>query len=106
MALEAIWRRHPDAEVAELMAEGIAQLQMGRHALQGALQTFERIVRRAPSFAEGWNKLATCQYLLKQCASVLSIDATRLLLYGMRFWLADAEWLPASTRAPQPALLA
>jgi hypothetical protein len=70
VALETIWGKHPsDGRVNELMKEGIAQLHMGAHGLDGAHKTFDLIVKMSPSFAEGWNKLATVQYLLRMCDS-------------------------------------
>ena len=66
-ALEAriwqIWLRSPEAEVNHLMAGGIRRMDRGR--LAEARDAFAEITRLAPNFAEGWNKLATVNYLLR-----------------------------------------
>lgn len=66
-ALEAriwrIWLRSPEAKVNHLMAGGIRR--MDRGGLAEARDAFAEITRLAPKFAEGWNKLATVDYLLR-----------------------------------------
>jgi tetratricopeptide (TPR) repeat protein len=61
-AMWEIWSRSGDAEVDQLFALGLAQMN-GREA-DAAVETFSRIIRRRPEFAEGWNKRATLYYLL------------------------------------------
>ncbi|MGH7314031.1 MAG: tetratricopeptide repeat protein, partial [Candidatus Rokuibacteriota bacterium] len=57
-----IWSRSGDEEVDRLFAVGIEQMTV-REA-EAAVETFSRIIRRRPDFAEGWNKRATLYYLL------------------------------------------
>ena len=71
-----LWTRSGDAAIDRLMAEGIGQMQSGRH--REAIATFSDIIRRKPAFAEGWNKRATVLYLagdyqrsLRDCDEVL-----------------------------------
>ena len=61
-AIWQIWSRSGDPQVDALFARGIGQLQAA--ALDEALVTFSKIVRRKPAFAEGWNKRATIYFLL------------------------------------------
>ena len=75
-ALWRIWSRSGDAAIDRALARGVQQMQGGD--LPAALATFDDIVRRAPAFAEGWNKRATVRYLLgddeaslKDCDEVL-----------------------------------
>jgi tetratricopeptide (TPR) repeat protein len=56
-----VWLRSGDEDIDTLMEQGIAA--MGRRNYDAALATFDRIVDRAPDFAEGWNKRATVHYL-------------------------------------------
>jgi len=56
-----LWGRSGDAAVDRLMAEGIEQMQQARFA--EAIAVFSEVIRRAPAFAEGWNKRATVHYL-------------------------------------------
>src|SRR6185503_18389513 len=56
-----LWSRSGDAAVDRLMAEGIEQMQQARFAQ--AIAVFSEVIRRAPAFAEGWNKRATVRYL-------------------------------------------
>lgn len=56
-----LWSRSGDAAIDRLMAAGVEQMQAGRH--KEAIATFSEVIRRKPSFAEGWNKRATVHYL-------------------------------------------
>jgi tetratricopeptide (TPR) repeat protein len=63
-AIWRIWSRSGDPAIDRLFARGLAQMQAS--ALDDALATFNEIVRRKPTFAEGWNKRATVYFLLGQ----------------------------------------
>jgi tetratricopeptide (TPR) repeat protein len=70
-----IWIESDDGEANRLMHGGIAAMASRQHAL--ALDFFDRLVERAPGFAEGWNKRATVYYLMGNYrASVLDIERT------------------------------
>ena len=56
-----LWSRSGEAEIDRLMAAGVEQMQEGRY--QESIATFSEVIRRKPSFAEGWNKRATVHYL-------------------------------------------
>ena len=71
-----LWSRSGETEIDRLMAAGVEQMQAGRH--QEAVATFSEVIRRKPSYAEGWNKRATVHYLagdyprsLADCGEVL-----------------------------------
>lgn len=75
-ALWRIWSRSGDRAIDALQLRGVEQMEAGQ--LAESLQTFSEIVRRKPSFAEGWNKRATVLFLmgryeasLKDCDEVL-----------------------------------
>ena len=73
-----VWLQSDDAAVNRLMEQGVLALQ-GQHYAT-ALQVFDRMVERAPEFAEGWNKRATVHYLMGNWrASVLDIQRTLAL---------------------------
>ena len=55
-----IWIEHPDADVSDWMRRGMGAMNDGD--LAAANEAFERVVRLAPDFAEGWNKRATVRY--------------------------------------------
>jgi tetratricopeptide (TPR) repeat protein len=70
-----IWIESDDRLANRLMQAGIEAMTGGQHEL--ALQYFDRLVERAPDFAEGWNKRATTYYLMEEYeASVLDIERT------------------------------
>jgi tetratricopeptide (TPR) repeat protein len=70
-----IWIESDDSLVNRLMRNGIQAMATRQHGL--ALQYFDRLVERAPDFAEGWNKRATVHYLMDDYeASVLDIERT------------------------------
>ena len=59
----AIWLESSDKNVTLLMEEGVDRMNVGDHG--AALQAFDKIVKIAPDFAEGWNKRATVHYLME-----------------------------------------
>jgi tetratricopeptide (TPR) repeat protein len=70
-----IWIESDDMLANRLMQGGIQAMVTRQHAL--ALEYFDRLVERAPDFAEGWNKRATVHYLMEDYrASVLDIERT------------------------------
>jgi tetratricopeptide (TPR) repeat protein len=60
-ALWRLWSHAGIAEVDDLFARGVAALNGQR--LAEAEAVFDRIIARAPHFAEGWNKRATVRYV-------------------------------------------
>jgi tetratricopeptide (TPR) repeat protein len=70
-----IWTECDDSQADRLMQDGLQAMAARQHGL--ALQYFDRLVERAPEFAEGWNKRATVHYLMDDYeASVLDIERT------------------------------
>ncbi|MEW5298713.1 MAG: hypothetical protein WDW38_000541 [Sanguina aurantia] len=67
-AMWAVFMHSPDPAVNELMREGMRHMST-RSTLPKALEVFERMVRLAPSFAEGYNKRATVLYSMEQYAA-------------------------------------
>lgn len=57
----AIWFLNPDATVNRMMAKGGALIRERR--LAEAVVQFSAVVRRAPNFAEGWNRRAVARFL-------------------------------------------
>ena len=57
-----LWLHSDVKAVNRLMAQGVIAMQRG--ALDRALDRFDEITRRAPDFAEGWNKRATVLYMM------------------------------------------
>jgi tetratricopeptide (TPR) repeat protein len=70
-----IWLRSSKPQVNALMEGGIRRMDGGE--LAKARDVFAEITRLAPKFAEGWNKLATVNFLLRDYnASALDIART------------------------------
>lgn len=74
-----VWSRSGDAETDRLLASGSRQMGAGQH--KRAIETFGRVIRRQPAFAEGWNKRATAYFLagdyrksLADCDEVLRLN--------------------------------
>jgi tetratricopeptide (TPR) repeat protein len=65
-----LWSRSGDAEIDQLMARGVEEMQSGR--LGEAIGTFGEVIGRRPGFAEGWNKRATAYYLAGEHAKSLA----------------------------------
>ena len=76
--IRADWNKHPDAEITRLISEGESSI--GAREYGRAMEIYTRITEKAPEFAEGWNKLATVSFLVRDHAhSVLYIQKTLAL---------------------------
>ncbi len=77
-AIWRIWHESGSAEIDALMVRGLRA--MGARDLPAALAAFDEMVRRAPRFAEAWNKRATVNYMMGRFAdSAADIDRTLAL---------------------------
>jgi tetratricopeptide (TPR) repeat protein len=79
----AIWMRSDDDEVNRLMEAGTLAMQASQY--DAALAAFNRIVDKAPDFAEGWNKRATVFYLMGNYPASLADIARTLKLEPRHF---------------------
>jgi tetratricopeptide (TPR) repeat protein len=61
LAIWAVWSRSGDQKIDALLAQGTLAMNSGQFEI--ALESFNRVVRQKPDFAEGWNKRATLYYL-------------------------------------------
>ena len=61
-SLWQVWSRSGDPEGDRLFQQGLDQ--MNQQDFGEAIETFSQIIRKMPSFAEGWNKRATLYYLI------------------------------------------
>ena len=61
-ALWELWSRSGDDATDRLFAVGVEQMRL--HQPEAAAETFTRVIRQRPDFAEGWNKRATVYYIL------------------------------------------
>ena len=59
--LWVLWGRSGDDEIDALMAKGAEEMQERR--FPAAIATLSEVIRRKPSFAEGWNRRATVFFL-------------------------------------------
>lgn len=72
-AIWEIWSESGSKDLDRLMLEGMAAMAIRDYAT--AMTDFDEVTRRAPQFAEGWNKRATLLYLLGDLqASLADID--------------------------------
>jgi tetratricopeptide (TPR) repeat protein len=69
-ALWAMWCRAPIPEVDPLFGEGVVAME--RREFPVAETLFDRVIARAPDFAEGWNKRATVRYLRGDYAGAIA----------------------------------
>jgi len=69
-AMWQVWSRSGDAEADRLLSVGVQQMNAG--APEAAIDTFSRVIRLRPEFAEGWNKRATVYYLVGEYQKSLS----------------------------------
>lgn len=72
----AIWAQTGDRDLDRLLANGAEA--MSNQDYTTALSDFDDLTRRAPTFAEGWNKRATVLYLMGDLQASLN-DIERVL---------------------------
>ena len=70
-----IWAKSGDSDLDQVFVVGSRAMAIGD--VGTALKIFDAIVRKAPNFAEGWNKRATVHYMMHNYhASLADIDKT------------------------------
>ena len=65
-----VWSRSGDPAVDALFAEGLRAIEA--QDWLGAVAAFSRVIDRAPTFAEGWNKRATARFLATHYATSIA----------------------------------
>lgn len=71
-----IWRQIDDEVTQSLMEQGLRDMSLERY--DNALKAFNKVVRAAPDFAEGWNARATLLFLMGDYAGSVA-DVRRTL---------------------------
>lgn len=71
-----IWLESADVQVERKVAAGVIALNRGD--LKTALVLFDDVVKRAPNYAEGWNKRATVHFMMDDYDKSL-LDVARTL---------------------------
>ena len=99
------WCRSGNPDVDRLMLQGIEAMQ--QHRLAKAEELFDRIINRAPDFAEGWNKRATVRYLRKNFNESVAdcqqnADRPPLMIAVTSLPESELRGLQASTRLSDP----
>jgi tetratricopeptide (TPR) repeat protein len=105
-----IWLRSGDPETDKILYLGMELMQSSQ--LQNAIQAFTRVIKRAPDFAEGYNKCATALYLAGQYKeSITDCDVTLRLnpfhfgaLFGKGLNYMRLNDLPKALKAFQDTL--
>ena len=73
-----IWTRSGDEDIDREMKKGLDAMDVGN--AEAALTVFDSVVKKAPDFAEGWNKRATIYYYMnKYEASIRDVEKTLAL---------------------------
>ncbi|MEE8443848.1 MAG: tetratricopeptide repeat protein [Alphaproteobacteria bacterium] len=74
----SLWTSAGNRDIDQLMEAGMAAMLAERYRL--ALDAFNKVVQRAPNFAEGWNKRATLHFLTGDYdSSVADVEHTLTL---------------------------
>lgn len=103
--IEAIWMRSADPEINQLMRSGTLAMQAGQY--EPALAAFNRVVDKAPDFAEGWNQRATLFYLMGNYPASLADIARTLKLEPRHFGaLSGLGLVEVQLDRPEEALAA
>lgn len=77
-AIWEIWKETDDSSSARLMRQGSEAL--AKRVFPIAILSFNRLIDRAPDFAEGWNRRATLHFLMgNDAASIADIEQTLAL---------------------------
>ena len=111
-AIWILWTTSDDSNVNDMMRRGIRLMNLQNYG--EALDIFDRMVKYAPEFAEGWNKRATVHYMMGNfTASVADIQKTLALeprhfgaLSGLGMINVELERGPDALKAFEAALKA
>mmetsp|Transcript_18083 Transcript_18083/g.54056 ORF Transcript_18083/g.54056 Transcript_18083/m.54056 type:complete len:251 (-) Transcript_18083:215-967(-) len=91
-AMWAIFMQCRDPTAQEALAEGTAL--MGRESRQGdAMRLFDEVVKRCPTYAEGYNKKATLLYLQRRFCDAIAECRRALELQPYHFGAASGMGL-------------
>jgi len=74
--IKEIWKANSDPELRWALDDGIADLLQGNK--EKALKTFTQLAEDDPTYAEAWNKISTCHYMLGDMES--SLEAAKQTL--------------------------
>ena len=73
-----IWTHSGDEAIDREMKKGLNAMDLGN--VKAALAVFDSVVKKAPDFAEGWNKRATIYYYMNEYeASIRDVEKTLAL---------------------------
>lgn len=101
-----IWSQLPEDEAtAEIFQNGVSKLT--QRAFAEALDAFDQVTKRAPDFAEGWNKRATVLFLMQDFERSIT-DVERTLALEPRHFgaLSGLGLIYLNLDRPKDALLA
>lgn len=109
-AIWEIWGETSDPDSARLMRQG--NRAMAAHLFPLAAQSFNRLIDRAPGFAEAWNRRATLHFLMGNYgASIEDIEETLALeprhfgaLSGLGLIMLDLDRPETALRSFEAAL--
>jgi tetratricopeptide (TPR) repeat protein len=86
----SIFMKPPDPRVADLMAEGMIAMSR-QNTFSQAVEIFKKMIDIAPSFAEGYNKLATVYYLMNQHREAVEYCNLTLSMNEFHFGAASGK---------------
>jgi tetratricopeptide (TPR) repeat protein len=96
----SVWSRSGAEDVDRLFAVGVEQ--MSQRQLDAAVDTFSRVIRQRPDFAEAWNKRATVYYLLGDYKHSLA-DCDEVMARNPYHWGALSGYGMIYIQLDQPA---
>jgi tetratricopeptide (TPR) repeat protein len=99
-AMWSVWSRSGAEDVDRLFAVGVEQ--MSQRQLDAAVDTFSRVIRQRPDFAEAWNKRATVYYLLGDYKHSLA-DCDEVMARNPYHWGALSGYGMIYIQLDQPA---
>jgi tetratricopeptide (TPR) repeat protein len=99
-AMWEVWSRSGDAEIDALFALGVEQMSMRQ--LDLAVDTFTKVIRRRPDFAEAWNKRATVYFVLGEYAKSLA-DCDEVMARNPYHWGALSGYGMIYVEMDQPS---
>jgi tetratricopeptide (TPR) repeat protein len=95
--VKEIWKAHEDETMRQRLDDGILDLLRGKR--ERALTAFLGIVKDDPLYAEAWNKISTCQYMMGDMGASMDSATKALELLPTHFQaLAGLGLIQCETR--------